>query len=94
VESPKSRGSKLSLAVLSSLMLLTTFAAAQTYIFNAAKFATGHDHQSVVLADFNKDSINDLAVANYNDNTVSVLLGSGAGNFKAKVDLAVGANPS
>ena len=76
-----------------AVVLLSVAAGAQTYVFNAAKFPTGHNPQSVALADFNKDGNSDLAIANYNDNTVSVLRGLPGGNFQAKVDYAVGSNP-
>jgi len=41
---------------------------------------------SVINADFNGDGNRDLAVANYNSGTLSVLLGNGAGGFGAKTD--------
>ena len=94
MESKQSPRGKLNATVLVAVVLVASLASAQTYVFNAAKFATGHDPQLVVLADLNKDNINDLVVANYNDNTVSVLIGLGAGNFKSKVDINVGSNPS
>src|SRR5436305_1067025 len=42
-----------------------------------ADYGVGTSPQAVVSADFNGDGILDLAVANYSDNTVSVLLGNG-----------------
>ncbi len=50
----------------------------------AKKYATGSDSQGVVVADFNKDGKDDLAVTNYSDNTVSVLLRKGDGTFNAQ----------
>jgi hypothetical protein len=44
-------------------------------------------------ADFNGDGILDLAVTNYNNNTVSILLGRGDLTFESHVDYAVGSNP-
>jgi FG-GAP-like repeat len=46
--------------------------------------------------DFNSDGKLDLAVANYNDNTVTVLLGNGDGTFLPATGLpvSVGANPT
>ena len=51
---------------------------------------------SVVMADFNKDGIMDLAVANaFNTGTVSVLLGNGSGTFKPPVAYTLpGGGPS
>jgi len=43
--------------------------------------ATGVLPQSVAIADFNGDGIPDLAVANYSDNTLTILLGNGDGTF-------------
>ena len=41
----------------------------------------------------NRDGKPDLIVANFNANTVSVLLGIGNGTFAAKTDLSTGAGP-
>jgi hypothetical protein len=38
---------------------------------------------SLVVGDFNGDGIQDLAVANYNNNNVTILLGNGLGGFTA-----------
>jgi len=46
-------------------------------------FAAGSNPQSLVVGDFNGDGKSDLAVANFNTNTVTVLLGNGAGGFAA-----------
>src|SRR6266700_3268705 len=47
----------------------------------------------VVTADFNGDGKLDLAVSNYGDNSVSVLLGNGDGTFLAPQVTPVGLNP-
>lgn len=44
-------------------------------------------------ADFNGDTIPDLAVANQNSNDVSILLGTGTGSFGAATNFAVGSWP-
>lgn len=46
-------------------------------------FAVGNSPVSVAVADFNGDGIEDLAVANSGDGTVTVLLGNGAAGFTA-----------
>ena len=46
-----------------------------------------------MAGDFNGDGRTDLAVANLNDNTVSVLLGNGDGTFQPQVTYAVGDRP-
>ncbi len=56
-------------------------------------FTTGLDPSSVTTADFNADDKPDLAVANPGSNTVSVLLGDGAGSFGAKTDFPTGSVP-
>ena len=48
---------------------------------SGSPFPTGSQPYSIVEADFNQDGIPDVAIANNGDNTVSVLLGDGTGNF-------------
>jgi uncharacterized protein (TIGR03437 family) len=64
-------------------------------------FFSGHNPTAIVSADFNGDKIPDLAVANQSDNTVTILLGDGKGNFaatqlgpSANGTFPTGANPS
>lgn len=52
--------------------------------------ATGHFTNATAS---NGSPIMDLAVANQNDNTVSVLLGNGNGTFQTRTDYATGAAP-
>src|SRR5712672_3847576 len=52
--------------------------------------AVGSNPQGLVTADFDADGKLDLAVANNADNTVSILLGSGAGAFTTKSTPAAG----
>jgi hypothetical protein len=49
---------------------------------------------AVAVGDFNDDGKQDLAVANQNAGTVSVLFGNGDGTFFTKVTLPTGLNPS
>src|SRR5262249_48663308 len=53
----------------------------------------GNFPESVALGDFNQDGQIDLAVANFNGNTVSIFLGTGNGSFGAKTDFATGTGP-
>ena len=46
-----------------------------------------------MAGDFTGDGRTDLAVANFDDNTVSVLLGNGDGTFQPQVTYAVGSDP-
>jgi hypothetical protein len=45
--------------------------------------AAGADPQGIAVGDFNGDGIPDLAIANRNDGTVTILLGNGDGTFTA-----------
>jgi uncharacterized protein (TIGR03437 family) len=58
-------------------------------------FAVGTNPESVVVADFNGDGIQDLATANFNSDNVTVLLGNGTGGFTPAPGspFAVGAKP-
>ncbi|MFQ5552822.1 MAG: FG-GAP repeat domain-containing protein [Thermoplasmata archaeon] len=59
----------------------------------AMNFATGAGPSSVAIGDLNRDGRADLALANDNANTVSVLLGDGTGSFGAKSDFTTGLVP-
>jgi hypothetical protein len=62
------------------------------FVVPAVNYDAGANPQAIVSADFNGGGL-DLAVANYNDSTVSVLLGDGVGGFGAKTDFASGSYP-
>jgi hypothetical protein len=67
---------------------------AQTVTFAApAAFATGSGPSAVASADFNGDGIPDLVVVNGNDDTISILLGDGAGGFVAGNTYATPSSP-
>jgi len=82
-----------------SIVLNTTTAGATTPSFAAkVDFATGTNPRSIAVGDFNGEGKRDLAVANQNANTVSVLLNATAAgattpSFAAKVDFATGTAP-
>jgi hypothetical protein len=56
-------------------------------------FPAGRGPTSIAVADYNIDGRLDLAVADQNDNAVSVLLGLGGGLFGPNFELPVGSNP-
>jgi hypothetical protein len=82
-----------------SVLLNTTTPGAATPTFAAKQdFATGSEPRSVTVGDLNGDGKLDLAVANFNANTVSVLLntttpGAATFTFAAKQDFGTGASP-
>jgi hypothetical protein len=82
-----------------SVLLNTTALGAATPSFAAKQdFATGSTPESVAVGDLNGDGKLDLATANFNANTVSVLLnttatGATIPSFAAKQDFATGAFP-
>jgi hypothetical protein len=61
---------------------------------DAPEYAAGAGADSVAVGDINGDGKQDLAVANFNDNTVSILLGNGDGSFAAHRDYPTGKGPS
>lgn len=58
--------------------------------FPRTDFATGRMPTAITLGDFNGDGRLDLAIANQQDNSVSILLGNGDGTFRAKIDTPTG----
>jgi len=78
----------------SNVAFLSITAPTSSWIFGErSDFSTGSGPNSVATGDFNKDGRLDLALSNYFDNTVSVLLGNGDGTFKAHVDYATQLGP-
>jgi hypothetical protein len=76
---------------LAALVLLAVDTPHTRSGFHAAlSFDTGKQAYSVAVGDFNGDGIPDLAVANVDSNSVSVLLGKGDGTFQAAVNYAGG----
>jgi hypothetical protein len=55
--------------------------------------SAGTNPRSVAVGDFNVDGNQDIAVANEGSQTVSILLGNGAGGFSGSTDVNVGVNP-
>ncbi|QMS87191.1 DUF4347 domain-containing protein [Nostoc edaphicum CCNP1411] len=60
----------------------------------ASNFSVGSNPSSVTVGDFDKDGNLDLAVANFDSNDVSVLLGNGSGGFGAAANFGVGNSPN
>ena len=58
----------------------------------AATYTVGTNIYDVVVADFNKDGISDLAVLNSNFTNVSILLGQGDGTFRMAANYVIAYN--
>ncbi|HEV2379464.1 MAG TPA: alkaline phosphatase family protein [Terriglobia bacterium] len=78
---------------LSNALLFPVRKAASSVSFNSSSLSTENNPQAVVRGDFNGDGKLDLAVANYGDNTVSVLLSNGNGTFGTNITTATGPGP-
>lgn len=76
-------------------MLAPSFAAAVPVAFAPQPSpGTGPGPFAVAIANLNNDTIPDLAVANFDGNSVSVLIGLGNGAYAPKVDYATGSRPT
>lgn len=83
-------------AVLCTCILfsfLTERLSAQPIFDPAVNYSAGISPFSVVTGDFNGDTHLDLAVANYERDSVSILLGYGNGTFAGKVSYGAGDRP-
>ena len=80
----------LSLLTLSFVIMIATFAPAQSYLLNKLELPTGKAPLGVAVGDFNKDGMPDFAVVNNGDNTISVFLGQANGTFQALTPFSTG----
>jgi len=82
--------------VLFALLALSTLATAQsnTLFSTLSLNPVGNGPVAIASGDFNGDGFSDRAVVNFGDNSVSILLGTGDGNFQAAVKYGVGAFPT
>jgi hypothetical protein len=85
-------GSLIVLAVAATFAPST--ARAQVYLYGRADFQAGTNPASVVVADFNGDGRADMAVSNFQNNTVSILLGVPNGGFLLNGTYATGSSPA
>ena len=84
------------LAILALCVFLVGPAAAADPTFVPAPgspFPVGTNPHSLAAADFNRDGKLDLAVAEEGPDTVSILLGNGAGGFTLHTSVPVGTDP-
>src|SRR5262245_50959800 len=95
---PPCAGAVVSMRVLFATMLLllastSSLRASPRFSAPFLSYDVGNDPSSVALADLNADGRPDLAVANAQSATVSILLGNGDGTFGTRTDLAVASHP-
>jgi hypothetical protein len=67
--------------------------AAQYYFNTDSAYDVGSSPRDIISADFNGDSHPDIAVTNYNDNDISILLNQGNGYFLSEINYGVGQYP-
>jgi FG-GAP-like repeat len=82
-------------ALIAGLAVLAQAAPAQAVVTfdGPAAFGAHTGADSIALGDFNRDGKQDLAVANFGSNDVSVLLGTGGGTFGTARNFAAHTNP-
>ena len=77
-----------------ALLTMHNFSIAQDSLFApAVNYGVGSGPTSVFASDLDGDGDNDLAVANYNSNNVSILRNNGDGTFQAAVNYGAGSAP-
>jgi hypothetical protein len=76
-----------------TLGLVASYAGSAPSFARARSYATGSVPWSVAIGDLNGDGKTDLATANRNADSASVLLNRGDGSFQAKRDYATGSVP-
>ena len=81
------------IAALVAITIAAQGASAASLFGSKTDFTTGTNPKSVTSDDFNGDGKPDLAVANQNSDSVSVLLGDGSGGFAAMTGFTTGTNP-
>ena len=59
---------------------------------SGSPFAVGQNPEALVIGDFNRDGIEDLATADFSGNDVTVLIGNGSGGFNAGAVFPAGKN--
>jgi hypothetical protein len=61
-----------------------------TLKYQSQTYPTGLSPTSVIIEDFNQDSIEDLVMTNYDSHTLSLMLGNGDGTFQTQQNYSTG----
>ena len=81
-------------AIAVAVVVIVSYKVCYADFLSAVSYSVGNNPRSVFAADLDSDGDNDLAVANYSNNNVSVLLNNGDGTFVAATNYGVGNRPS
>src|SRR5258705_7186363 len=85
------------LAVFAATVLgsgVTANAAPRPALFPGRQIGVGGGPGAPVVADFNGDGVADIAVANWDSDDISILLGHGDGTFLGQTRVMAGPNPA
>ena len=83
INAPSAAGGGLTIPVTVTILPFIPTTSGALAPTSGSPFATGSGPRAVVVSDFNGDGKTDIATANFNDNSVTVLLGNGLGGFTA-----------
>lgn len=81
---------QLQLLVAMAVLVLFLALPASAVSFSVTNYTVGTSPNATAVGDFNRDGELDIAVANFDDGTVSILLGYGNGTFHYQGAFAVG----
>lgn len=82
------------LALMLVLLVLAGAAGAAGGFVSRTDYPTGAGTEDITVGDFNHDGITDMAVADWDGNSISVFLGTGGGAFAARTDYPAGLLPA